>query len=440
MPARSILIEDLGKQYVLGERHQTYQTLRETLTRAARNPFARRGSTDQAREADRMWALRHVDLEVFEGDAVGVVGANGAGKSTLLKILSRVTEPTEGRATVWGRLGSLLEVGTGFHSELTGRENVFLNGSLLGMKRAEIRRRFDEIVEFAEVGRFLDTPVKHYSSGMRVRLGFAVAAHLDLDVLLVDEVLAVGDAAFQRKCLGKMGDVASAGRTVFLVSHNMTAVNRLCTRALLVRDGRIVLDGRPPNVISSYLEQAAERGGERRWLDLDEAPGNDNARISAMRVRSEGAVAATVDIDKETAIDVDFFVRRSGNRSLAVVIYLADSAGTTVLSTVNSPNASVSADGWFGSHHASGLYRATCVIPPNFLNDIRYYVTAFLVTLDTVAIEASAQQAIAFDVFDTGVMRDNGAEWHGVVRPRLAWNTSEVEHRAAEAQADLRVD
>jgi len=434
MGERSILVEDLGKEYVLGERHQTYQTLRDTLARAARAPVARMRSRERRPESERMWALRHVDLEVWEGDAVGLVGANGAGKSTLLKILSRITEPTEGRATIWGRLGSLLEVGTGFHSELTGRENIFLNGSLLGMKRAEIRRRFDEIVEFSEIARFLDTPVKHYSSGMRVRLGFAVAAHLSLDVLLVDEVLAVGDAAFQRKCLGKMGDVASQGRTVFLVSHNMTAISRLCSRAILVTEGRVALDGRPGEVILRYLEQAAESTGERRWSDLRDAPGNDEARICAVRLRSNGETTSTVDIDKDAYIDVEFFLGNRGNRSLAVVVYLLDSAGTTVLSTLNSTHANLETDEWFGSDHSAGYYQATCAIPGNFLNDIRYYVTVYLVTLDTLTIEATADQAIAFDVFDTGVMRDNSGDWHGVVRPRLAWRTSELEHSGAAAE------
>jgi lipopolysaccharide transport system ATP-binding protein len=291
------------------------------------------------------------------------------------------------------------------------------------MRRAEIRRRFDQIVEFSEIGRFLDTPVKHYSSGMRVRLGFAVAAHLELDVLLVDEVLAVGDLSFQRKCLGKMGDVVAEGRTVVFVSHNMTAINQLCSRAVLISDGQVALDGVPADVIARYLDQSVESQGQRNWPNPMEAPGNDRVRLSAVTVRSKGVAGATIDIDQETCIDVDFVLLQPGSRMLAVVIYLLDSSGATVLSTVNAPHATLVPDGWFGADHDPGRYRATCVLPANFLNDIRYYVSVYLVTHDTVTIEATAEQTVAFDVFDTGAMRDNSSEWHGVVRPRLGWET-----------------
>src|SRR5437868_5822883 len=245
----AIRCEGLGKQYRIGERER-YKALRDTITDTMSAPFRRLRSafkgTNNAQTNGRnetFWALKDVSFEVKHGEVVGIIGRNGAGKSTLLKILSRITKPTEGIVRINGRVGSLLEVGTGFHSELTGRENIFLNGAILGMRRAEIQRRFDQIVEFAEVGRFLDTPVKNYSTGMYMRLAFAVAAHLETEVLLVDEVLAVGDVEFQRRCLGKMRDVAQGGRTVILVSHNMGAIRGLCSRALLLDDGRLIVDG-----------------------------------------------------------------------------------------------------------------------------------------------------------------------------------------------------
>ena len=254
-----VRVEGLGKQYRIGARRR-YRTLRETVVEAATAPLRwwRRGSAgDRGGPANRIWALRDVSFEVKRGDVVGVVGRNGAGKSTLLKLLSQITEPTTGEVEIRGRVGSLLEVGTGFHPELTGRENVYLNGAILGMARAEIRAKFDEIVAFAEVEAFLDTPVKRYSSGMYMRLAFAVAAHLEPEILVVDEVLAVGDAAFQKKCLGKMKDVSRQGRTVLFVSHNMHAVNALCSRGLVLHQGRVAFDGTAAGSVARYLDQGA---------------------------------------------------------------------------------------------------------------------------------------------------------------------------------------
>ncbi|MDQ3810282.1 MAG: polysaccharide ABC transporter ATP-binding protein, partial [Chloroflexota bacterium] len=267
----AIRVQHLSKRYRIGERER-YRALRDTISDMASAPFRRlrrgprlaHGSTDNT-----IWALRDVSLDVAPGEVLGVIGHNGAGKSTLLKILSRITEPTEGRAEVRGRVGSLLEVGTGFHPELTGRENIFLNGAILGMKRAEIVRRFDEMVAFAEVERFVDTPVKRYSSGMYLRLAFAVAAHLEPEILLVDEVLAVGDAAFQRKCLGRMGEVAREGRTVLFVSHNLPSVEKLCRRVVVVDGGRITRQGDPVECISAYL---GARMAPRAAIDLARVP------------------------------------------------------------------------------------------------------------------------------------------------------------------------
>jgi lipopolysaccharide transport system ATP-binding protein len=253
----AIRAEKLGKRYRIGER-ETYRALRDTLTGAVTAPLRRLRSSRQPATDNTIWALRDVSVEVAPGEVLGVIGHNGAGKSTLLKILSRITEPTEGRAEVRGRVGSLLEVGTGFHPELTGRENIFLNGAILGMQRAEIARRFDEMVAFAGVERFIDTPVKRYSSGMYLRLAFAVAAHLEPEILLVDEVLAVGDAAFQKKCLGRMSEVAREGRTVLFVSHNLPSVEKLCQRVIIVDGGRLVMQGDPVSCIAAYLSSHTE--------------------------------------------------------------------------------------------------------------------------------------------------------------------------------------
>jgi len=284
MSDTAIRVENLSKQYRIGGPQARYRTIRESLTEAVQAPFRHLSSVVRGQSSvvsnETIWALKGVSFEVQRGEVVGIIGRNGAGKTTLLKILSRITEPTEGYGEIHGRVGSLLEVGTGFHPELTGRENIYLNGAILGMKRAEINRKFDEIVDFAEIEKFIDTPVKHYSSGMYVRLAFAVAAHLEPEILLVDEVLAVGDAAFQKKCLGKMGDVAKEGRTVLFVSHNMGAVLSLCSRAILLEEGRLQVDEVSDEAISVYLSSLKrsskivlrdrlDRGGDQRTRYVD---------------------------------------------------------------------------------------------------------------------------------------------------------------------------
>jgi lipopolysaccharide transport system ATP-binding protein len=281
----AIETHQLGKRYTLGLRGRGYGTLRESIVEAVRRPLRRRAPKPGA---DQLWALRDLSLTVRSGEVIGLVGHNGAGKSTLLKILSRITEPSAGYADVTGRVGSLLEVGTGFHPELTGRENIFLNGAILGMRRSEIRTRFDEIVEFAEIERFLDTPVKRYSSGMSVRLAFAVAAHLEPEILLVDEVLAVGDASFQRKSLRKMGEVAGEGRTVLFVSHNLAIIQALCGRAVLLERGQAVADGPVQETINRYL-QGLERSATDNLLERKDRDGRSwlNSMISRVEIRDE---------------------------------------------------------------------------------------------------------------------------------------------------------
>ncbi len=304
----SISAHAVGKQYRLGVRQQRYKSLRDSLSQGARRSWSRlkRGGARERVQGEMLWALRDVTFSIAQGEVVGIIGRNGAGKSTLLKLLSRITDPTQGHVDIWGRVGSLLEVGTGFHPELTGRENIYLSGAILGMKRQEMVRKFDEMVAFAEVEKFVDTAVKHYSSGMYLRLAFAVAAHLEPEILLVDEVLAVGDARFQKKCLDKMQEVGSQGRTVLFVSHSMPAVTRLCPRALLLSDGQIANDGPSADVVAAYLSSGLGISAAREWTDLDRAPGNDVVRLRAMRVRSkQGEITETVDIRNAVGIEMD---------------------------------------------------------------------------------------------------------------------------------------
>jgi homopolymeric O-antigen transport system ATP-binding protein len=322
--AIAVRADGLGKRYQLGRLKPGVRTFREALVHGASALVHRNGASRPAGEM--LWALRDVSFEVAEGEIVGIIGRNGAGKSTLLKILSRITEPTEGYAEIRGRVGSLLEVGTGFHTELTGRENVWLSGAILGMRRAEIHRRFDQIVEFAEVERFIDTPVKHYSSGMYLRLAFAVAAHFEPDVLIVDEVLAVGDASFQKKCLGRMQAVSRGeGRTVLFVSHNLDAIQRLCGRCLLLDDGRLVAAGDTASVLSEYAVTHLVSARPEEWIDLSHASrmGTGEARVTAVRYRSPLAAHGGHAVSDEP-LDVDLAISTDTDRdvgSIAVTIY-----------------------------------------------------------------------------------------------------------------------
>ena len=285
----AIEISGLGKRYTIGVRRRGYDTLRESIVESARHSVRRIRGRSRTHVDATLWALHNVSLAIGQGEAVGLIGHNGAGKTTLLKIVSRITEPTAGWADVTGRVGSLLEVGTGFHPELTGRENVYLYGSILGMSRPEIRRRFDEIVAFAEVERFLDTPVKRYSSGMSVRLAFAVAAHLEPEILLVDEVLAVGDASFQRKSLGKMGEIAREGRTVVFVSHNLAIIQALCRRAVLLERGEVVADGAVSDTIDRYLRALESAASTNLLARADrDSRGWDAVQVSGLEVRDAG--------------------------------------------------------------------------------------------------------------------------------------------------------
>jgi lipopolysaccharide transport system ATP-binding protein len=366
----------------------------------------------------RSQALFGISLKIPPVGATAVLGRNGAGKSTLLKILSRITEPTTGRVELRGRVGSLLEVGTGFHPELTGRDNIYLNGAILGMQRAEVQRKFDEIVAFAEVEKFIDTPVKFYSSGMYLRLAFAVAAHLEPEILIVDEVLAVGDVQFQKKCLGKIGEVAGRGRTVLFVSHNMAAVLSLCSRALLLQRGRLVADGPADAVVSGYLKQASEALAEQVWNDQASAPGNDSVRLHQARLRGLGGSVAT-ELNIRTPFELEFvFWNRQAEAKLNLTVQLYNEQGALVFAS-----ASVLEPEWHGRPFPAGLFRSRCQVPGDLLNS-GMHRAELLVVRDEGTVLYRHEDILVFDIQDAPEMRGgwHGA-WPGVVRPNLRWET-----------------
>jgi lipopolysaccharide transport system ATP-binding protein len=325
-----IRVENLGKRYCIGERRETYGTLRDTLMQAMQAPYHAWRTRGSSHGKSEIWALRDLSFELKRGEVLGIIGRNGAGKSTLLKVLSRVTRPTVGRAWIHGRVGSLLEVGTGFHPELTGRENIYLNGAVLGMTKTEIDRKFDEIVQFAEIEQFLDTPVKRYSSGMYMRLAFSIAAHLEPEILIVDEVLAVGDVAFRKKCLGKMQDVSNReGRTILFVSHEMDAIQRLCSRCVLLEHGRALASGDPASVVARYLSVQSFKGCPNTWIDLSHAArmGTGEARFVALKFSSQCAETALQPYSKgpvEFSLSIESDMARSVG---SVAVSLRDLSG-----------------------------------------------------------------------------------------------------------------
>ncbi|MCZ7574943.1 MAG: ABC transporter ATP-binding protein [Ardenticatenaceae bacterium] len=424
----AIRVDGLSKQYRIGGKQERYKTLRDTLTDAFAAPFRRlssvvRGQSSTVSNNNFIWALKDVSFEVKRGEVIGIIGRNGAGKTTLLKILSRITEPTEGYAEIHGRVGSLLEVGTGFHPELTGRENILLNGAILGMTRAEIDRKFDEIVDFSGVEKFIDTPVKRYSSGMHVRLAFSVAAHLEPEILLVDEVLAVGDAAFQKKCLGKMGEVARAGRTVLFVSHNMIALQSLCERAIWLETGAIMEDGLSSQVVPKYLQKSSVGTNtvEQVWAEIESAPGNDQVRIHRVFVRSgydHPRLVPTVDTELEVGVE---FWSLLPAQNLNVTLHVVASNAVIAFSTST-------------AHHIAlretilhpGLYYARCHIPANLLNNGIYRIR-LLIVQDQARTVVTMEDVLEFEVLDSTERR--GAYFGkrpGVVAPICRWEMKQL--------------
>ena len=411
----AIEVEGLSKKYRLGEYQAAYGTLRETVVHAGRRLTGR----EHHRASTELWALQDVSFDVPEGEVLGVVGRNGAGKSTLLKILSRIVSPTAGRAEIRGRVGSLLEVGTGFSAELTGRENIYLNGAILGMKRREIEDRFDAIVEFSGVEKFIDTPVKRYSSGMYVRLAFAVAAHFEPEILFVDEVLAVGDAEFQARCLGRMEEFGNSGRTVIFVSHNMQAVAQLCDRAILLEGGRLVREGPSEEVVAYHLQTSAGAGSTRTW-SADEAPGDDLVRLRSVRIVDEdGDSVDYVDVRRPVGIELAFTVLHGGGPPVVPKLKVT-TAGRVAFNAMD-------IDPRWHDPAPPGDYVATAWIPGNLMNEGLISVDAAVCSIDSPKLHhhVSVHEAVSFHVQDpTEGDSSRGTftgQWRGVVRPLLDW-------------------
>ena len=430
MSELAIRVENLGKRYKIGLAPERYRTLRDSLAQGARSPFrrlsgvSRRASNSTNTDgAGTIWALQDVSFDVSKGQVLGIIGRNGAGKSTLLKILSRVTEPTQGYAEIHGRVGSLLEVGTGFHPELTGRENIHMNGAILGMKRSEIERKFEEIVAFSEVEKFIDTPVKRYSSGMYLRLAFAVAAHLEPEILVVDEVLAVGDAEFQRKCLGKMSDVAHEGRTVLFVSHNMSAVLRLTEEAIVLNKGQMVMRAATPAAVDYYLSSGYSQTGERIWM-ADEIPAEARPFCPvAMRVVDQRGKKVDIVRSTEPArVEIEYTLEAPIS-GLRVGVYLISTRGEQVFTSFDTDDPELYER---YATRPAGRFISRFTIPADYLNEGRY----------VLGVNASAyrvkryfmdEQALIFTVDPAGAA---GMQWQesrlGVVRPRLDWQIEAI--------------
>jgi lipopolysaccharide transport system ATP-binding protein len=415
----AVRVEDIGKQYNIFTETSKYQTLRDKIVQTIKSPVK---TLLNPAGSEKFWALRHISFTLEHGQVLGIIGKNGAGKSTLLKILSRVVEPTEGIAEIRGRVGSLLEVGTGFHPELTGRENIYLNGAILGMKRAEIERKFDEIVAFSEIERFIDTPVKRYSSGMYMRLAFSVSAHLEPEILVVDEVLAVGDAEFQRKCLGKMSDVASEGRTVLFVSHNMSAIQRLTQECVVLDHGSLAMRAPTPQAVDYYLTNDLSGDGERRYTS-DEIPAEAYPfKPVAVRILNKtGQITDALLSVEPINIEVEYELAQDVT-GLRVGIYLMTARGEYIFTSFDTDEPEEFQK--YGSRKA-GHYVSRCTLPGDLLNEGRF----------VVGINASSykikryfgdERAVNFNVNPTGAPGMQWAEMrHGPIRPRLSWTIEE---------------
>lgn len=428
MSDTAIRVRDLGKQFHIGAlRTQRYRTLRDQIASGIAGPFRRatkllRGQATGAAELDEIiWALRDVSFDVERGEVIGIIGHNGAGKSTLLKILSRITEPTTGFAEIRGRVGSLLEVGTGFHPELTGRENVFLNGAILGMTRAEITAKFDEIVAFSEVERFIDTPVKHYSTGMSLRLAFAVAAHLEPEILVVDEVLAVGDAEFQRKCLGKMGDVAQQGRTIVLVSHNMAAITDLCGRAMLLNSGRVTAEGEPTDVVAQYLAAGGTSSSSWSLPETERADDAADVIFESVRVLSnDGAPTGFVGALDPFSVELTYTVHRSV-RGVEVFVGVMKEGTTLVFLTMDTDSTE-----WSGRIREEGRYISKCHVPGGLLGPGDYVINIGC-HVPGIRFIRGHRSVVSFGVSDAGYWLRRRRQ--GAITPRIEWEVDVAPHQ-----------
>ncbi len=429
----AINVERISKCYRIGLKEQLHDSIASAVNDFIRSPvrnyrryrslyrFDHIGPQDAAESPDVIWALNDVSFSVKKGEVIGIIGGNGAGKSTILKILSKITDPTRGRAEIRGRISSLLEVGTGFHPDLTGRENVYLNATILGMKKKEVDRKFGDIVEFSGIEKFIDTPVKRYSSGMKVRLAFSVAAHLEPEILIVDEVLSVGDADFQKKSLSKMENIGQEGRTVLFVSHSMAAISRLCSRAILLGQGKVVADGPADQVVSAYLNAGSGTSAMREWHDRVRAPAGPSVRLRAVRVRNDaGTVSDTHDIRHPVRLEMEYEVLQEGRVLLPHFTVLND-RGQCVFITLDQDPA------WRGRPRPTGRYSSTAVIPGNLLAEGMFYVSCYCLTVNPDIKQFNERSAVAFYVSDSldgdSARGDYAKKLGGVVRPLLKWTT-----------------
>lgn len=423
-----ITAENLGKKYTLSQKNREdndYLSLRESISNGISTSFhslLKKGSRPLTSRKEDFWALKDISFEIDQGNRVGIIGSNGAGKSTLLKLLSRITEPTTGEIKIKGRVASLLEVGTGFHPELTGKENIYLNGAVLGMKRTEIRKKFDQIVSFAEVEKFLDTPVKRYSSGMYVRLAFSVAAHLEPEILIVDEVLAVGDERFQKKCLGRMEDIGNEGRTVIYVSHQMSTVSSLCNRAILLNKGEIASIGTPSQVIFDYFSGNDKNNSAFINYELENRYiGDEQAQLlEAFITNQQGSLISQAEISEPIEIHMKYRMLVDGLKSVPN-FHFYRSDGTCAFVTSNSEQV----------EHKQGEHRATCTLPANFLNDGVYFIGLALTSFEKgVKIHFFQKDALMFNLRDSMQGTVGRIGWTGVipgsVRPQLSWRIDDV--------------
>ena len=429
----AITVENLSKCYRIGLKDDMHDTFGVSLWNFFRTPlknyrkyrslykFDDVGFDKKDESSDIKWALHDVSFEVKVGEVVGVIGLNGAGKSTLLKILSRITPPTGGRAIIRGKVSSLLEVGTGFHPELTGRENVYLNGTILGMRKKEIDGKFDEIVDFSGVERFIDTPVKRYSSGMRVRLAFSVAAHMEPEILLIDEVLAVGDARFQKKCLNKMKDVSQHGRTILFVSHNMPSVTKLCSRTILLDQGGVLADGPSEQVVNVYMNSEKASKAEREWYDLTKAPGDETVRLCAMRIKTkEGQVTETVGLRQPVGIELEYVVLQP-LKQLFVYFHVVNEEGIEIFQSFESDGSSQLRE------FKCGRYVSIAWIPGDLLIEGILFISPTIRSQYPGRAHVRLKDGVAFQVIasleDDSLWADHFAKRAGVVRPLLKWET-----------------
>ncbi len=411
--------QNVSKRYIIDHKkgNAKSDTFREVITNTFRNMFTK-GEEDEVEHED-FWALKDVSFKIEQGDRVGVVGSNGAGKSTLLKVLSRITEPTQGKITIKGRVASLLEVGTGFHPELSGRENIFLNGAILGMKRDEIKKHFDAIVDFAGVEKFLDTPVKRYSSGMYVRLGFAISAHLEPEIMIVDEVLAVGDADFQRKCLGKMKDASTSGRTILFVSHNLTAVQGLCNKAMYMQKGQLIQMGETNLIMSNYLSQIQKTDLQVTYSNQNEAPGNDRVRLKSVKLVPNYLDNQNhLDVRTSFKIQIEFW-NYMDQANLNISLHVNSLTGECIFN-IGTPSIKFE----------KGIISAECEIPSDFLNDGSYSLS-FMIVKDTASVIYNFEEALIFEIEDYREGTVWYGKWPGYVRPKIEFPIMQLEYENA---------